>query len=480
MIIRSFIGPFIVTFFVSLFVLVMQFFWLYMDELIGKGLEIWTILQLLIYMAATLVPLALPLSVLLSSIMTFGNMGENFELVAIKSSGISFLRFMQPLLVCIIFVAGIAFVFANNLIPKANLKAFSLLYDVRNSKATLNIKPGIFNNDIQGYSIKVGSKDPDGNTIHDIIIYDHTDMAGNNKVIVAREGQMIASPDKQSLILKLRDGWRYDEGYSRGVHDMTQTRMHFAKWDKVFDLSSFKFTRTNEDMFKNAYQMMDVTQLSENIDSIRHSGTRIAKTVTQYISPYVTIENNTKQSAQIIKTTQSATAHVNFRYDTSFMQRVPDSSASSVLQTAASTMRSLKSMMDNSSLDKGLQMENYYKFDVEYHKKFTLSFACILLFLIGAPLGAIIRKGGLGMPLVVAIAFFITFYFLNTTGEKLAKTGAVIPWIGMWMPTFILMPFAIWLIISARNDSQVFNKDLYVRTWKKLKSYFPAKNKAIA
>jgi lipopolysaccharide export system permease protein len=267
LIIRSFIGPCIVTFFVSLFVLIMQFFWLYMDEMIGKGISILMLTELLVYMSTTLVPLALPLSILLSSIMTFGNMGENFELVAIKSSGISFLRFMRPLLLFIIFIGYGAFLFSDNVIPIANLKALSLLYDVRNKKPTLNIKPGQFNTDIQGYAIRVGSKDEDGNTIRDVVIYDHTDLAGNNKVIIAKEGQMIAPAGKQSLIFKLKDGWRYEEGYDHGVHNFNQTRIHFEKYDKLFDLSSFKFTRTNEDLFKNAYQMMNVAQLSEQIDT---------------------------------------------------------------------------------------------------------------------------------------------------------------------------------------------------------------------
>jgi len=474
LIVKSFIGPFIVTFFVSLFVLVMQFFWLYMDELIGKGLAIWDILQLLVYMSTTMVPLALPLSVLLASIMTFGNMGENFELVAIKSSGISFLRFMQPLLIFIIFIATLAFLFSNSVIPVANLKALSLLYDMRNSKPTLNIRPDQFNNEIPGYSIRVGSKDPDGNTIRDVIIYDHTDLSGNNKVILAKEGQMIASPDKQSLIFKLRDGWRYEEGVSRGMHDLTQTRMHFQKWDKVFSLSSFGLTRTNEEMFKNAYQMMNVSQLSENIDSLRHTKGKIAHSVSQLISPYVTLENSNKESAQITKTVSNNKVAA-YNYDTSFIAHVPDSLRASVLQTTIANMRSVKSLMDNTALEKKLQGENYLKFVVEYHKKFTLSFACILLFLIGAPLGAIIRKGGLGMPLVVALIFFISFYFMNTTGEKLAKTGAVIPWMGMWMSTAILLPFAFWLIISARNDSQIFTKEWYIRVWRRIKTLFLAK-----
>jgi lipopolysaccharide export system permease protein len=200
----------------------MQFFWLYMDELIGKGLGIWMILQLMFYMSTTMVPLALPLAILLASIMTFGNLGENFELVAIKSSGISLLRFMRPLFFFIVFMGGLAFIFNNNVIPVANLKALSLLYDLRNSKPTLNIRPGLFNKDIEGYSIRVGSKDEDGHTIRDIIIYDQSSGVGNDKVILANKGEMLPSADKQFLIFRLKDGWRYEEGYNNGIHNYNQ------------------------------------------------------------------------------------------------------------------------------------------------------------------------------------------------------------------------------------------------------------------
>lgn len=479
LIIRSFVGPFVVTFFVSLFVLIMQFFWLYMDEMIGKGLSIWMLVQLLVYMSATLVPLALPLSVLLSSIMTFGNMGENFELVAIKSSGISLLRFMRPLFYFIVFLSGLAFLFNNNVIPVANLKALSLLYDVRNSKPTLNIRPDQFNNDITGYSIHVGSKDEDGNTIRDIIIYDHTDMSGNNKVILAKEGQMQASPDKQSLVFKLTDGWRYEEGYERGTHDYTQTRVHFAKWNKVFDLSGLMFKRTNEDMFKNAYQMMNVSQLSQNIDSIKRMRGRIYYTIGGHMQPYITLGNATKEGDKLTANVKTAKNTLR-KYDSSFLERIPDSARTSALQTAIGNIRNFKSLMDVSALDKKLQTENYLKYDIELQRKFSLSFACILLFLIGAPLGAIIRKGGLGMPLVIAVVFFMIFHILNITGEKLAKAASVAPWLGMWMATLILLPLAFWLINASRNDSQIFAKEAYVRLWRHLKTLWAAKKDTIA
>ncbi len=475
LIIRSFIGPFIVTFFISLFVLVMQFFWLYMDDMIGKGINIWTIIQLLIYMSTTLVPLALPLSILLASIMTFGNMGENFELVAIKSSGISFLRFMRPLLVFILFVSGLAFLFSNNFIPVANLKAFSLLYDVRNSKPTLNIKEGQFTNEIQGYSIRVGSKDKDGNTIRDIIIYDHSENSGNTKVILAKEGQMISAADKQSLIFKLKEGWRYEEGYSRGTNDLTQTRMHFAKWDKVFDLSAFNFTRNNEDLFKQSYQMMNVSQLSEQIDSFNRTRIKGYNAIGANLAPYVVLNSNSKEDT-LLETRIKKLVSPTRKYDSSFLQLIPDTSRNAALTVAMNNVRNFKQSLDISSIDKKIQEDNFLKFDVEWHRKFTLSFACILLFLIGAPLGAIIRKGGLGMPLVIAVIFFMAFHILNITGEKLVKTNTLPPWAGMWLSTVILLPLAFWLVKSARNDSQIFTKEWYIRIWRLIKNIIPVKN----
>ena len=479
LLIRSFIGPFIVTFFVSLFVLMMQFFWLYMDEMIGKGISIWVLVQLLVYMSTTLVPLALPLSVLLSSIMTFGNMGENFELVAIKSSGISLLRFMRPLFLFIIFLAGLAFLFSDDVIPVANLKALSLLYDVRNSKPTLNIRPDQFNNDIPGYSIRVGSKDKEGNIIHDVIIYDQTSMVGNDKVVMAKTGEMIPSADKQSLIFRLRDGWQYQEGYEHNAHNFTQTRAHFAKYDVVFDLSGFNFTRNNENLFKNGYQMENVMQLSESIDSFKRDKERTASSVGAYLAPYVTYDNKGKEGAIVEKNIKNNNYAVH-KYDSSFLQLIPDSLRSTVVTTVVNNIRSFKSLADMSSLDRKLKIENFQKYDVEWHRKFTLSFACILLFLIGAPLGAIIRKGGLGMPLVVAVLFFMTFHILNITGEKLAKSGAVVPWMGMWMSTAILLPLAAWLIKAARNDSQVFTKEWYTRVWRRIKNNLPVKDRSVA
>lgn len=475
-IISSFVGPFVVTFFIALFVLVMQFFWLYMDELIGKGLSIWTILQLLAYMSTTLVPLALPLSILLASIMTFGNMGENFELVAIKASGISLLRYMRPLLLFIIGIGGLAFLFNNNVIPVANLKAFSLLYDARSSKPALSIRPGIFNTEINNYSIKIGSKDKDDRTIHDVLIYDQGSNMDNAVVTIAKKGEMTTADNKRYLIFKLEDGWRYEEGYTRGAHDYTQRRMHFAQIDKVFDLSALQFTRTSEDQFKNAYQMMNLSQLGDGIDSLKRYQKKVNKNTDAYIAPYVSITNeDTAVGKKLIKKIK-ADNHGLVKYDSSFLQAVPDSMRARVAQIASDNIHNFNGLLGMTAADKKIQNENFLKYEIEWHRKLSLSFACVLLFLIGAPFGAIIRKGGLGMPMVVAIFFFLVFHILSIVGEKMVKSGSVAPWFGMWLATGTLLPIALFFINQARKDSPLFNRESYVRFFKKVAKLFSKKS----
>lgn len=449
----------------------MQFFWLYMDELLGKGLGAWMIIQLLFYMSTTLVPLALPLGIVLASIMTFGNLGENFELVAIKSAGISLLRFMRPLLFFIIAISALAFVFNNNVIPYANLKALSLLYDLRNSKPAFNLKAGQFNKDIENFSIRVGEKDNDGSTIKNVIIYDHTSGMGNDKVTVAKKGEMISTPDKSYMIFRLNDGWRYEEYTNKdGSEKNEQVRMYFKKWDKVFDLSSFKLQRTNQDLFKNAYQMMNVKQLSYEIDSADRYRNKVPDKIYNYISPYVSLA--AEDSLKSLSGKIMAIKYPLYNYDSSFIAAVPDSLKMRVLQLASSHVRSSKNLVEVTVSDLSIRQMNYATYKIEWHRKFTLSFACVLLFLIGAPLGAIIRKGGLGMPLVVAIAFFVVFHIMSITGEKLARTGAVDTWMGMWMATAMLLPIAFILIQQARNDSQVFSKEWYMRIWNKIAGIF--------
>ena len=467
LILRSFVGPFFVTFFVSLFVLVMQFFWLYMDELLGKGLGTWMILQLLFYMSSTMVPLALPLGILLASIMTFGGMGENYELVAIKSSGISLSRFMRPLFVLMIFISGGAFLFNNNIIPVANLKALSLLYDLRNSKPTLNIRAGQFNHDIPNYAIKVGEKDKDDRTIRNVIIYDQTSGMGNDNVVLAEKGEMFPTKDKRFLIFRLQDGWRYEEGMNnnmaRSNPERVQTRMHFKQYDKVFDLSALKMTSTNEELFKSNYQMMNVYQLVKAMDTNRMNQKRDIDVSERYVTPYFALINGSPESKELKAKLDSLHDSKPIAYKESFLERVPDSLRLRVMDQTKSNLRNQSSMIGITANSLKFANDTLRKCAVALHTKFTLSFACILLFLIGAPLGAIIRKGGLGLPIIVAVSFFVFYHIMSITGEKLSITGALPPYVGMWMATGMLLPIAVFIIRAARNDSQLFSKDLYLR-----------------
>ncbi len=469
LIIKAFIGPFIVTFFVSLFVLVMQFFWLYMDELLGKGFGAWTILQLLFYMSSTMVPLALPLGILLASIMTFGGMGENFELVAIKSSGISLLRFMRPLFICICFVAFGAFFFNNNIIPVANLKAFSLLYDLRNARMSLNIRAGQFNRDIPGYAIKVGEKDRDEKTIRDIIIYEGGSANGNDRIVLAKSGEMSPTPDGKYLMFRLRDGWRYQEGSDRDGGDpsghATQTRMHFATYEKIIDLSALRLNRHNEDLFKGGYQMMDAWQLRKDMALIRKTKRHDLDVSEVNFAPYLPVYSHQDIGVSFRKRLDTLETKPLAKPLVTGFALIPDSLRKVTFDAAIANLRNAIQLSGYTANNIKLQNENLIKREISFHQKFTLSFACVLLYLIGAPLGAIIRKGGLGLPILVAIVIFMVYFVLSSTGKELVESHTLVPWIGIWMSTVVLMPLAAFIIVKARNDSTIFSKEWYTRTF---------------
>lgn len=472
LILRSFMGPFVVTFFIVLFTFTMQFFWLYMDELIGKGFGIFVTIKLMVYMSTTLVPIALPLGILLASIMTFGSLGENFELVAIKSSGISLYRFMRPLTIFITIIGISAFFFNNYIIPVTNLKAFSLLYDMRNQKPAMNIREGVFYNEIDNFSIRIGKKEKDGQTIRNIIIYDHSSGRGNDKVVLAKDGKMYPSKDKRSLVFELHDGWRYEEDNSNKKHE--QTRMHFTKWYKIFDLSKFAFTRTKEDLFKGNNEMMNVVQLNHNIDSIVVKNKKAYQDIRRYLVPYLSIYQDNKKDSLLTKNIIAGKGKI-VAYKKSFFSNVPDSLKSKTAQTVENNLRNMERLVGIVALETKIRDQNMNQYLIAWHKKFTLSFACMLLFLIGAPLGAIIRKGGLGMPVIIAIGFFIIYFIISSTGEKLAQQTAVAPWYGMWLATAILLPIAFVIMAAARNDSNIFNKEWYARIGSAISNFFKRK-----
>jgi lipopolysaccharide export system permease protein len=468
LIIGSFIGPFIATFFITLFVLVLQFFWLYIDDIVGKGLDLFTIGTFVLYVCTTLVPLALPLAVLLSSIMTFGNLGETFELVAIKSAGIPLLRFMRPLFITSLFICGIAFMFNNYIIPVAELKMQTLKFDIIVSKPAFDIKEGVFYDKIDGYIIKIGSKEKDGSNIHDILIYQHNYNLLQDNIIVAQSGKMTISKDKKFLEFNLKNGWNYQEKGQRNSINTQLIRMGFKEYKKVFDLSSFKLNKTDDSTFKNNYQMLNMRQLATTIDSLENITASYQKQSKNLLKPNIPI---LKYLDSPWKTRPSLS-----RVD-SIKQVLPDSTLRPLLQRTYTIISNIKSSTDNSAISFDNDRKNLRMHLMKWHEKITMSIACLVLFLIGAPLGSIIRKGGIGLPLIFAVIFFVIFFLLNNFGSKLVKEDVMQPFVGMWMATFVLLPIGIFLTYKAMNDSQLFNREFYNRLFKKFNKPKSPENK---
>jgi lipopolysaccharide export system permease protein len=460
LLLKSFIGPFVLIFFIALFVLVMQFLWKYIDELVGKGLSISIIGELLFLASASLVPLALPLAMLLSSMMTIGNFSEQLELTAMKSSGASLFRILRSMFIASLVISIGALLFSNYVLPIANLKFGALLYDVRQQRPALNIKPGVFNNDISGISIRVGAKDADNQTIHDVLIYDHTSNKGQGSVLYAKHGKMYTTPDKRYLIFELFDGNQYEENNTVSIKNRKneQVRFHFERWKKAIDLSEFSLTRTQESLFKDNYQMMNVRQLNDAIDSINLNIQRSYTQLNDYLKPYFSF---------LIDSTMFEQPRAN----TATILHIDTLSAKEKVQVyhrALGNIRNVKGYCSIISNDISIRTDLVTRHNIEWHRKFTLSLACMILFFIGAPLGAIIRKGGFGLPFVVSILFFVVYYMITISGEKFAKEQVLTAFEGMWLSVLILLPLGLFLTYKASHDSALLNIDALTIQLRKL------------
>ena len=463
LIIKAFIGPFIATFFITLLVLVMQFFWLYIDDFVGKGVGTQVIFEFILYQSAVLVPLALPLAILLSSLMTFGNLGESFELVAIKSAGISLLRFMRPLFFVSIVIAGIAFAFSNYVIPVANLKARTLLTDIVYAKPAFDLKEGVFYDKIPNFAIKIGKKENDS-VITDVIVYEQGNLLQDN-FLIAESGVMRVTEDKRFLEFNLRNGWRYQE---RGEYYNNQSteyiRIGFKEYKKQFDLSTLGFSnRTADSVNKDNERMYSMRQLEKAIDSLKKENKRTAEQLQAEMHRPLQFPQWLDSAWASKALPDSAQGKKVKRFE----DLMPDSAISAVnlrVQTVAGSLKLSAESIEQTLKDRAKVLRRH---KIEWHRKITLSLACLVLFLVGAPLGSIIRKGGLGTPLIFAIIFFMLFYFSSTTGEKFAKENTLTPFTGMWMATFTLLPVGIFLTYKAMRDSQLFNSEFYrrIRGW---------------
>jgi lipopolysaccharide export system permease protein len=462
LIIKAFLGPFAATFFITLVVLVLQFFWLWIDDFVGKGLSIGIILEFILYQGAALVPLALPLAVLLASLMTFGNLGETYELVAVKASGISLLRFMRPLFVVVLGICGIAFYFGNNVIPVAVLKSRTLLSDIVWAKPAFDIKEGVFYDKISGLAIKIGKKENDS-IIHDIIIYEQGGNTQDNFVI-ASDGIMRVSENKRFLEFNLKNGTRYQERGASGTPATEFIRLGFKEYKKSLDLVSFQFQRSSDSANRGNFRVMSMPQLSKVIDSIQLGRDTIAKRVRHDVflqSGFSRLLDSNWKSVPADASEQ-----------TPLVRSIPDSVRTILSDRLLSRIGMLRSTNEALTASLNDSDEQLRRYEIEWHRKISLSLACLVLFLIGAPLGSIIRKGGLGNSLIASISFFMLFYFIANTGEKFAKEGSWSVFSGMWLSTFVLTPLGIFLTYKAVHDSQLFNREYYHRVFRKLRNKF--------
>jgi lipopolysaccharide export system permease protein len=505
LVLKTFIGPFFLIFFIVLFILLMQFLWRYIDELVGKGLEFKVIAELLLYTSSSLVPMALPLSILMSSLMTFGNMGEYYELTAIKASGISLQRVMMPLFIVVILISIGAFFFANQVLPYTNLKMRSLLYDVRKQRPEISIVPGTFYNGMDGYSIRVDKRDSKTNMLYNIKIYDHTKNNGNTSVTIADSGSMVVTNGKQNLILTLYKGYSYNElQQERGNQNLKTYPHRYDKFDEqqlIIELVGFGLERTDESLFKNMYQMMRLSQLSvmedsletdisSNQDYLYHSLLRssyfkrhepIVPSAKPIDKPDTSLVSNRKYKFANVKSITHRTKAN--KLDTSIQKADKDGFNKSkidvfslltikeqnqVLEEALSNARSSRTFVVNSIQTVDFKQEQLRKYEIEWQRKFTISYACFMFLLIGAPLGAIIRKGGLGFPLVISTLSFIFYYIISLFGEKMVRESIVTDYQGMWMTPVFFTIIGIFLTYKATTDATILNLDTYTNFLKKI------------
>ena len=434
--IKSFLGPFIATFFIAIFLLLMQFLWKYVDDLVGKGLDFDQISLLLFYASARFVPIALPIAMLLASVMVFGKLGEQYELVALKSAGISLPRILLPLTIFVFMLSYGSFLFSNYIMPIANLKNGSMIYDIQKKKPALNIKEGIFYKDIEGFSMKINEKNTSNNTLKDIIIYDHTSNNGNDKVIIAESGIMQLTPDEKFLELILYNGHSYIDIPNKKSKNPYRTT-HFKEDLIRFDLASFSKTKNSEKLYKGHYAMLNNKQLENAIDSLQ---LKIEEKKTTFKKNSIANYKTELESDSIIALKIFSPTQTKQQYD-----------------IAINKLNTLKSVAKSNKDDLEYRNIIVTKHKIEWHRKISLAVACLLLFLIGAPLGSIIRKGGFGIPVLVSVLFFIIYHVLNMIGEKSAKDLSMQAYEGMWLANLVFVPIAIFLIYKAKNDTKLFD-----------------------
>lgn len=459
----------VLSFFIVMFILMMNFVWRYIDELVGKGLSFDVIVELLFYATANMMPLGIPLATLFAAIMTMGNLGEHNELLAMKSAGMSLPNILKPLIGVVLVVAVSSFFVVNNLVPYSNKKMMAILYDIKQQKETMEFKDGIFFNGIENMNIRVGHQDPDTGLLNDILIYDTRDRNGNMTTTVADSGYIYMSDDKKFLMIKLYNGQTYEttRNYKWNTENAIRHQI-FKVQNGALEIEGFDFSRTDMNLFSN-HQTKTTSELQVDIDSLRVEADRgSARSYEPLLKNNLLTEDESALGLfDTVKVDYSYKVPTNLMkaLDTLTIKQKRD-----IVQTAKTNARNSRYSLNRNENTAKETLNKLYRSQVEWHRKVSLPISVIIFFLIGAPLGAIIRKGGLAMPVVVSVLFFVIYYVISIAGEKMAKEGTWNAAFGMWFSAIILLPIALYLTRIATNDSNLFNVDWYVVQFGKAKA----------
>lgn len=473
-ILQSFVPLFMMTFCICLFIVLMQFLWRYIDELVGKGLGIDVIGELFFYAALTMIPMALPLAILLASLMTFGNLGEQFELTAMKASGISLLRTMAPLIVLMVCIATGAFFFQNDVLPVAQTKMWTLLYSMRQKSPELEIPEGVFYDQIPGYNLFVQEKNRETGVLYEMMIYDVSKGFENSSIILADSGKMSITPDRTHLFLRLWHGESFENLKDAGAGNMKNVPYRRESFDEKDIMLRFdsNFNRMDEQGMRNQYVGKNMEELQATIDSV---GARVDSLGSTYGNalrefPYMGLHAYRSVPADSGKIVKVRRDDVRLERPLNVDSLLRGSSSGiriGYLTQGLAKAQRMRQEYEYRSMALADDLKTMRRHAIELQKKFTLSFACIIFFFIGAPLGAIIRKGGLGTPLVISVFLFIFYYIIDNMGYKFARDGKWEVWQGMWLSAAVLLPMGIFFTYKAVNDSAVFNKDAYVNFFRR-------------
>lgn len=455
------------TLFVGNFVFFLIQVFTYMDDIIGKGMPLPVLIEFFTYSFVSWLPAALPLAVLLSSIMCFGNLAENYELAAMKSSGLSLFRIIKPIFVFILLIAVFSFLFNNYILPKITLKASRVLWDIRQAKPTLSIKEGVYYSQLDGYSIKVNKKSPDGKTLYDLNVYDHTASLGNNVQLYADSGLMKTSADTNYLQIQMYDGTRYEDVMQEEKHKHTRPLMQLMYKELAVnvDMSGFKMKNTEEALFKGHAEMMNIFQINNEIDTFNVEIKKRYSNLHNQFSGYFITRTLHTIANDSIKHQKTSTFYKDLNKD-DFRRSV---------ENAQNLARNSLSFIDTIIEEVNLKEMEIADYKSGWHKKINMSFVCIVLFFVGASLGAIIRKGGMGLPVVVAVLFFLLYYIISIVFERLVYQQLFSAVFGMWFPLFVFLPIAVFLTYKAAKDSALFDFTLYAEQAKR----FFGKNKSL-